>query len=565
MVDGAGEQMQKFTIANWHVDPDRNLLSRDGRQVRLEPKVMDLLVYLAERPGEVLSRDQIFRDVWSSVYTGDAALQTAISNLRKALDDDPRKPTFIATVPKRGYRLIAESSAPKPAIAVLPFDSLSDDPDDMFFTDGMSDALIAELGKVRGLRVISRQSTMAWRGSKQSLPVIAKTLGAGLIVEGSAVLSGGKARVTVQLIDAGDDLHLLSETYERPLTDVITLYRETAVAIVRSISGRLRLEAGPPAPASEVHPDALVAYLRGRFCWYKMTADQFQAALRYFEQAVQIDPDYAAAHAGIADVLGAFAYWGVVPPGEVKERIRAAVERAEGIDSNSAEVQMLAGAYTFHYEHDWAHAEDRFRRATELNPNLAHARLLYGLYLSTMDRPQAIDEFDLAARIDPLNPAAYLGRAMWLSAHERYDEARQCLAQIFEIDAHHPPALQVLADLDWLENAGHALATEARAWQMDPELSAQFTQGAGDHRPRDRLLAAARTLETRAGEHYVQPRQIARLLVHAGDLSGALDCLERALDADDLMQIDFLQLSPAFNPLRSHPRFRALLDRLSLP
>ncbi len=525
---------------------------------------MDLLVYLAERQGEVLSHDQIFRDVWCNIATGDAALQTAVSNLRKALDDNPRKPTVIATVPKRGYRLIADSSAPQPTLAVLPFENLSRQPDQTFFSDGMTDALIAELGKVRALRVISRQSTMAFRDGSTSLPEIAGRLRVRLIVLGSAIRVGEKARISVQLIDARTDAYLLSETYERDLADLATMYTDTATSIARSIADRLRLEPAVVRAANKaLHPDALVAYLRGRFCWYKMVPQQFHAALEYFRAAIEIDPEYAAAHAGVADVLGAFAYWGMQSPSSVRAQVREAIERAERCDSQSAETQMLSGAYCFYYDHDWAQAEDRFRRAIDLNPNLAHARLLYALFLGTMDRPQAIDELDLARRIDPVNPAVYLGRAMWFAAQGAFDDARHDIDLILETHSDHPPGLQLLADLEWLAGSKGAIEAELRAWAGDPELQAILDDQ--DSTPPRRLMAAIHCLQLRATKQYVQPRQVARLLVHAGRLDEAIDILERARASDDLMQIDFLRLGAAFTRLRDKPRFRALLDELSLP
>lgn len=525
---------------------------------------MDLLVYLAERPNEVLSHDQIFRDVWRNRFTGDSALQTAISALRKALGDNPRRPAIIETIPKRGYRLIAASTAPKPALAVLPFKDLSSGMDDEFFADGITDTLIAELGRVRALRVISRLSTLGYRGSDKSAREIARDLNARLIVEGSAMLSASRARITVQVIDAENDVQLMTETYESDRKDFLDLYRESAESIARLVSDRLRLAPEQAAADQPNHPDAQVAYLRGRHCFNKMTPESFQAALTYFQTAIDLDPEHAAAHAGVADIWGAFAYWGWQHPSASRDPLREAIGCAERINADIAEVQMIKGAYLFYYERDWTGAEQRFRRAIELNPNLAHARLLLSLFLATMRQPQATDEINLAARIDPLNPVVLLVRAMWLAANEHFDAALEELEQLLNIEPQHPPALQVRADIHWRRGSEDAIVLEGLAWSADPEVAALFANRADHADPSATVRKAARMLEERSASSYVQPRQIARLLVHGGAHDDALTCLEHALADDDLMQIDHLQLSLAFDPLRDHPRFRALLAALSL-
>ena len=393
--------------------------------------------------------------------------------------------------------------------------------------------------------------------------MIAKDLGAGLIVEGSSTVTGNGVRVDVRLVNALDDHGLASLTCERPLDNLVDLYREIAGTLALSIADRLRNSQTRTSKAPSTHPEAELAYLRGRFHWYKMSPLHFGTALDYFEQAITIDPHFAAAHAATADVLGAFAYWGIRPPGELRESVRQSIERAESADPNSAEARMLRGAFCFYYERDWLSAEENLRAAIGLNPNLAHARLLFGLFLGTHMRPQAIDEFDIATRIDPLNPAMQFGRALWLGANGDHDAAISTIERALEVDPTHGPVLQLLADLFWLTDDPRALETERRAWAADEEIAAVLgNEPVASAGP---LRDALEALLTRASLGYVQSRQIARLLVHCGEHDAALDCLEHAASSGDLMQIDFLQLSPAFDPLRNTSRFRELQTALSLP
>lgn len=556
--------MREFDVERWVVQPDLNRLVRDDAEVRLEPRVMDLLVYLAERPGEVLSADQIVRDVWPEPYVGDNALLSAVSALRKAFGDRTRDSRIIATVPKRGYRFIARTSAANYGLAVLPFQAAAGATEE-FLADGMTDALITELGKLRALRVISRQSSMAYKGSAKPLPEIARELNVRWIVEGAAHRSGSRVRISAALVDAANDAHLWTEAYDCQLKDTLPLQREIASRIAAAITDRLRRPAGDHAPSPQVQPDALVAYLRGRFHWWKFTPGHFDRALECFREAIRNDPGFAPAYAGVADVWGAYGYWGILPPPQVRKQVREAAAQAVEIDPSSAEAHLLWGGYAFYYEHDGAAAEARYRRAIELNPNLAHARVLHALLLAALNRAEAVDEMDLAIRLDPLNPGALLIKALWFGMHRRYQEARRSVNRLLEIDAQHPPGLQLLADLCWLTGDPGALALERQLWVRDKVVKAALTAARPAVPARRSMARAAEVLEARAAVQYVQPTQIARLWVHGGEPEAALACLERAAACGHLIQMDLLKLSPAWNPLRRRRRFRSLLARLGFP
>lgn len=554
---------QSFTIANWTVYPESNFVVSAGRRARLEPRVMDLLVYLAERQGEVLNRNQIFRDVWHDAEVGEGALLTAVSTLRQALGDDPRRPRIIQTIPKRGYRLIAPTSARTAALAVLPFRDVSMQANESYLAEGISELLMSDLGRTPKLRVISWPSVASFRESPLPLREIAEQLGARYVVEGSVLHAGDRVRVSIRLNDTSGNLQLWSDTVEVEMGELLGVQRALAKRIAGAISGRLAAASGPWPPAAPEQSDAMVAYLRGRFHWYKMTPGHFERALEYFEQARTLDPSFGPAYAGVSDVWGAFAYWGLQPLAAVRDRIWAPLESALGCEEAWAEVHMQVGIAHFYLERHWAEAEAHLRRAIELNPNIAHAHLLYGLFAMTLERRDAADWIDNATRLDPLNPAVQLARALLAMSRDRLGEAAEHVQRVLEVEPAHPPGNQLRANLAWRSGDKGAGRLEARLWAGDPEISECIAESTGD--PRRAMLQVAQVLQDRARSQYVQPLRIARAYVIGDDAESALDVLEAAHRSDDLMQIDLLQSDCIWQTVRPHPRFRRLLARIGIP
>ena len=555
--------MADFTVDNWSVSPQRNTVSRNGIDRRLEPRVMDLLCYLARRAGQVVSRDELIEAVWPHAYVTDSALQSAVSMLRKALEDDPRRPSILETIPKRGYRLIASSSAAKPVVAVLPFDNRTGLAAQQHLVDGLTDALIAELGRHAAISVISRQSVMAFRGSSLPLPQIAAKLGATIIVEGSVHSGPNPLSTSVQLVDANSDTHVWAENIQLVPDRLFDQLREVAAEIAQQLPAGFT-ETPSVGPRNEPNPDpeALNHYLLGRYHWCRLSPEHIRSALEHFEKAIEIDPGFSAAHAGIADVWGALGYWGQMPASEVKDKARGSIERALAIDPHSAEAQMLAGAYSLHCSHDWQAARARLEKAIDCNPSLAHARLLYGLCLGTMGDKGARDQLRKAQQLDPLNPATQFAAAVYAAFERRTDVAEQYLRRALELDPGFPPGHELRADLSWLDGAEDAMPHERHIWRGDKDIDDLL--GAADPGGPGKLLAAAQLLEGRSRSRYTSPRMIARLYSLAGDSDSAIDVLSRALDEDDLMQPDLVCMMPAFEPVRRNPRFRKLLGRLGL-
>lgn len=489
-------------------------------------------------------------------------MQSAVSTLRKALDDNSRAPSIVETIPKRGYRLIAPSSVARPVIAVLPIENLTGRDEQQHLADGLTDVLIGALGRHPELSVISRQSVVACRSKSLSLPEIAASLNATIVVEGSLLPGPGSVAATVQVIDAATDTHLWSDTYRVEPTRLFGQQQQIAARIAE-----LSTSADSEASASEQTPaidaDAMRHYLLGRFHWNKLHPGHFPAALEHFEKAIAIEPRFSAAHAGIADVWGALGYWGALPATGVRDKIRESVGRALDSDPHGAEALMLAGAYCFHIEHDWLAARLKLEVAIERNPSLAHAHLLHGLVLGTIGDPRARHQFATAQRLDPLNPAVHMAAAMHAASDDSLASARRHLGQALELEPCFPPGLELSADLAWHTGAAGAMERERLLWQSD-EAVCRILSDETLPDDRQRLETAACRLRSRAETGYVSPRTIARLFSLAGKPDQAVRVLTDAVDAQDLMQPDLVSMMPAFAPVRRNAQFAALRRRLGL-
>ena len=437
-------------FGSFEADLSAGELRHKGIKIKLQEQPFRILAALLERPGALVTREELRERLWTSDTFVDFehSLNAAVKKLRQALRDDPESPRFIETVPKRGYKFIAPSvsgsepqmkvielpvevpsaapvsrrtgtgrkvaiavliavivivlgfatwrwathsleARPIGSLAVLPLENLSRDPQQDYFAEGMTDELITELSKLRALRVISRTSSMQYKSPHQSLGQIARGLNVDAVVEGTVLRSGDQVRITAQLIRASPEKHLWAESYEGDLSAVLTLQREVARSIANAI--QVKLTAGEQARLSSAHPvnaEAHEAYLRGRYLWNRRTEEGLNKAIDYFQQAIDKDTNYASAYAGLADAYGllGFAEYGSVSPRDAVPKAEAAANRALEIDETLAEAHTALGAIKHRFEWDWQGAEREFKRAIELNPNYPTAYHWYALYLASMGR-----------------------------------------------------------------------------------------------------------------------------------------------------------------------------------
>jgi len=458
------------------------------------------------------------------------------------------------------------------SLAVLPLTNLSRDPEQDYFADGMTEALITDLSRIGSLRVVSRTSVMRYKGTDKALPDVARELSVDGIVEGSVLRSGDRVRITAQLVRAADDRHLWAESYERELRDVLALQGAVAHAIASEIKGRLtaqeqgRLTSRPP-----VSPKAYLAYVRGRYFWNRRTPETLKTAISYFQEALEEDPAYAPAYSGLADCQFYLGYaFGRSPPREAMPKAKAAALKALDLDETLAEAHTSLALVRFLFDWDWPGAEREFRRAIQLNPNYATAHHGYAVLLAVMHRSEeSVAEARRALEIDPLSLPVNNIVGLMLNIAGRYDEAIEQWRKLLELDPSSAMAVGGLA------NAYGGKGMEKEAIEQYVKEAALSGQGPvtvrelrrayerGGMRGFREQRARARVAAGWDGWHFMAP-EIAAAHALLGQRDEAMTLLERAYEArsGSLPWIDINYSWPA--AMRSDPRFQDLLHRIGV-
>ena len=454
------------------------------------------------------------------------------------------------------------------SIAVLPLDNYSGDPGQDYFAEGMTDELTSALANVSRLRVISRGSAMQFKGAKRPpTPEIARTLNVDAIVEGSVLRAGDRVRITAQLIDARADRHLWSKSFERNSRDVLALQDELASAIAREIHVRLTpADESRLARAPTVNPEAYDAYLKGRYFFNRPSDENLSRAITQFEEAMKLDPKFAPAFSGLSDAyLWAGFNEGVFAASEAGPRARTAAEEAVRLDDASAEAHTSLAVYKTWYEHDWAGAESEFRRAFDLNPNYAFAHDQFGLALAFEGRlDESVAEGRLAAELDPLSPQVPVDALVAFAWQGQYQAAKELSRRAANLDPtfFFPPFMDGWIDIQ-AGKVSDAIPQLQRAGAMQPPpfVAAWLGYAYGATGDRKRAMAAIEEMKTTSLRGYVPPFNLAIVYLGLGDRARALDYLERASDVDSQWMI-YLRGDRIFDPLRSEPRFAALMKKL---
>jgi TolB-like protein len=461
------------------------------------------------------------------------------------------------------------------SIAVLPLANLSGDPDQEYFSDGMTESLIADLAKLSSLKVISRTSAMTFKGANKPLREIAAELGVDAILEGSAVRSGDRIRITAQLIDAKTDQHLWAESYERDFGDMLVVQSEVARAVAMQIRAQLTAqEQSRLASARPVNPEAQDAYLRGAFLSQRINAtENLDTAQRYFELALQKQPDYALAYAGIAWVWLVRQQRELVPPAEAGPKVTAAAERALALDSGLGQVHHTLALMKGWVQWDWAGAEASFRRAIELSPNYPDARVFYANLLTILRRtPEALPQIERALDLDPLNALFRTAYASILNDAGRYDDAISQAQRALAVEPDqqqadnairtayfHKGMLKEAIEVALRRRVGNRQKQGKQ--QVQEVLRRYYDQG----RYREAARAAAEVIEARwrAGEF---PFGLPVYYTLAGERDKLLAFYEWAVDQHNpTIPGGIRDGARAFPELESNPRYQALLRRVGLP
>ncbi len=455
-------------------------------------------------------------------------------------------------------------------LAVLPLENRGGQAEPAYLIEGMTDALIAELANIEGLRVIARDSVMRLRDGQMSRQEVAERLEVDAVVAGSLLREGDRIRITAELIEGRTGNYLWADSFDDGGSEILRLQGEVAEAIARQLRGDLtREESARLLGGGTASPAAYEAYLRGRYHWNRRSAADFHRAIEYFEVALEHDPAYALAHAGIADAHVLLGIYGYADPVSALPAARAAAERALELDDSLAEAHTTLAAVAESFEWDWAGAEAEYRRAIELNPSYATAAHWYGMFMMMMGRlDESLRQLEAAAALDPLSPPIQTSRAMALVHARRPDAAIEQAESVLELEPDFAWAHNVLAQAH-LQRGSHDPAVEhaRRASELadfSPEYQADLAAAyaaAGHQSEADAALAAA---EQPSGGLPVPWFEVALAYVQLGETDRALDCLEQAYVTRSAW-MPYLEVETRLDPLRADPRFRALLERLAFP
>jgi TolB-like protein/DNA-binding winged helix-turn-helix (wHTH) protein/Tfp pilus assembly protein PilF len=459
--------------------------------------------------------------------------------------------------------------APIRSLAVLPLENLSGEASQDYFSDGMTDELTTELGQISELRVISRTSAMTYKGAHSSLPKIGQELNVDAVVEGTVLRSGNQVRITVQLIRASTDKQLWGQSYEVEMRDILALQKDVA----RSIVQQIRLELTPHEQAAlknanRVNPESYEAYLKGRFFWNKRTADGLKKAIDNFNEAIEKDPNYAPAYAGLADAYALAGDWqyGVLAPKEAFPKAKAAASEAIALDSSLGEAHISLAWCLDGFDWNWESAGKEFKRGIQLSPGYATGHHWYGWHLAALGRHgDAVAELERAESLDPLSLIIGTDLAEELMIAHRYDEAIKQSQKMMALDPFFALTHFVLGEVYVQKHMyGEAVAELQRAIDLSPESTAFTATLAYTYAisgKRESAVTILNGLKNRSNEKFSNAPVIALIFVGLGDKDQAMAWLETAYAERFNPQV---LMRPGFDSLRSDPRFQDLLRRTGL-
>jgi TolB-like protein/DNA-binding winged helix-turn-helix (wHTH) protein/Tfp pilus assembly protein PilF len=613
----------------FEVDVRAGELRKQGVRIKLQEQPFHVLTVLLQRPGALVTREELRSQNWpaDTFVDFDNSLNTAINKLREALGDSADNPRFIETLPRRGYRFLASVSGiewdargyrngevgsgmrrfrwtvalvlfaviaaalfvlnvfrvrdrivgstripPIQSLAVLPLTNLSGDPDQEYFSDGMTDALITDLAQMGSVKVISRTSIMRYKKIDKPLPEIARELNVDGIVEGTVQRSGGRVRITAQLIHGLSDRHLWANTYERDLRDVLALQDEVARAIV----GEIRIKVAPQdqvakATRHAANPEAYDLYLRGLVYSRHEGVDSKRTSVDYFNRAIQLEPEWAEPYAQLARSYDWIAGTGGHP--EFYPKAKAAALDAIRMDDSLAEAHTALAFSLFNYDWDWAGAAREYQRALQLNPNYSEAHHAYAeLLMASGKNNEAVSEIERAEELDPLLPALRVNVGMVYSCVGRHDAAIEQLRNTTRLNPDYDVGYSGLG-IAYLRKAMYpeAIANLEKALDMDkddPDVILDVVELAYGYAAAGRKNEARKMLseleKAEAKGRSFGGEGLYSIYFVLSEKERGLAWLEKAFK-DKSESLLYLRCWPEFDRMRADPRFADLVRRVGIP
>jgi TolB-like protein len=439
-------------FSTFELDVRAGELRKLGVRIKLQEQPFRILEMLLANPGKLVTREQLRNRLWPSdtFVDFDHGLNKAINKLRETLGDSAESPLFIETLSKRGYRFLGDPKSGTERIrslVVLPLENLSRDPDQEYFADGLTEELITKLAKISALRVLSRTTAMHYKSTRRPLPEIARELQVDAVMEGTVLRAGERVRISAQLIHAPTDTHLWGESYERDLRDVMALQSEVAQAIAQQVEAKVTPhEHAQLASTRKIDPQVYEDYLRGRHFWNKRTLDGMSKGVEYFQRAIDRDPQYAAAYAGLADSAARIGFWGYVSPENGCARAIAAARKALEIDDSLADAHAALAFALLNYDYSFSSVEEECRRAVELDPRSSIAAQAYSCFLLAVARlDEAVFQALRATELDPLSLALQWYAGIVLYQARQYDRAIEQSRRCLELDPTFPPARSTIS------------------------------------------------------------------------------------------------------------------------
>jgi TolB-like protein/DNA-binding winged helix-turn-helix (wHTH) protein len=653
---------QIYKFGPFRIDQQERTLSRDGHPVALTPKAFDVLLLLVERRGRLVEKDALMNQVWADSFVEEGNLKVTVSMLRKALEDGAGDRQYIETVPRRGYRFVAEvaeisdqrtelilierthaqvvieeeeertdkdeeqfsisarkvtnalserytsgveflvgqikrrgkatalvlavlviaivatayffyvergNKAEIHSIAVLPFTNSSGDADAEYLSDGITESLINSLSKLQTLRVTARTTAFTYKGRSVDPRQAGRELNVDALLTGRVTQRGDTIGIQVDLIRVADGSQLWGEQFHRKLSEILAVQGEIAREISEKM--RLRLTGEDEQLLTKRYTENVEAYrlyLRGRYFWNKVTREGLEKSLEYYNQAIEKDPNYALAYAGLADTYVLASFFAMLSPAESYDKGKEAVTRALELDNNLAEAHIVLGRILIWYEWNWPAGEAAFLRAIELSPNSPMTHQWYGHALAVIGRfDKSLAELRRAQELDPLSLSIGEEIATALLFAGRYDETITQIRRILDIDPRFAFAyIDLSIALAQTGKSQEAITELQKALSLENEhvfllslMGFTYARMGGKEKAEDII----RQLKELSRRKYVSPQHIARVYVGVGDRDQAFEWLEKAYQGRDY-NVPYLRVDPTFESLRSDPRFASLVRRVGL-
>jgi TolB-like protein/tetratricopeptide (TPR) repeat protein len=574
---------QIYRFGPFSLDTGQRLLMRDGEIVPLTHKAFETLAFLVHNNGRVLQKEEMMKSIWPDSFVEEATLAQNVFILRKVLGETPLEARYIETVPKYGYRFVAEVTEVVPksngqmtdaeggsqaakSVAVLPFKVLASEVGSEYFGIGMADALITRLSNIEEITVRPSSAILKYDRTDVDLNAAGSELKVQLLLDGIIQRFGDRIRVTVQLVNTEDGAPLWADKFDEQFTDIFALQDIISELVVEALT--LKLTSAQRLRLTKHHTknsEAYRYYLKGRYLWSKWTKEGFNKGIASFEHAIKLEPDYALPYAGLADTYISMCFYGHMRSYEAMTKVKTKARKALQLDDQLAEARLPLAAALFFYDWDWAGAEEEFKRSIKANPNYAVAHQSYGLFLIAMKRfDESLSSMRRALEIDPVSPLikTTVGFPYYYSG--QYEQAIKQYHEALEEDPYfgltHVALADVYTQLGRYEQAIEYYEQGLAMWEEKSVLPyLGYVYGLSNRR--EKALNILSKLEGLSTQEYISPFSMAVVYAGLGEADEMFAWLEKAYE-ERSNKLVFLDVQPVFNQFRADERFISLLRRI---